>query len=152
MIFAALVGPCSARMDFEVFLQLRLHLLVREHGHDLGRQLIIGPGIAVNLEAMAGFLNPRGIVMAIPDIGHDDGGLAEIEAFGEGIVAAMVDDAIDLRDHRRLRIPLVDQHIGRNIRVLIKIVADIDQRPHRHFPMTLITRFSNSVSPEPSEP
>ena len=46
---------------------------------------------------MAGFLDARRIVMAIPDIGHDDGGLAEIEAFGEGVVAAVMDDRIDLR-------------------------------------------------------
>ena len=58
MILAALVGPCSARMAFEVFLQLRLHLLVGQHGHDLGRQLVIGPGVAVDLEAVAGFLQP----------------------------------------------------------------------------------------------
>ena len=76
---------------------------------------------------MPGFGCAHGVVVAVPDIGHHDGGLAEIEAFGERIVATVMDHSIDLRDDRRLGIPAGQMYVVRNIAVTVDVVADIDQ-------------------------
>ena len=85
---------------------------------------------------MAGFGHPRRVVVAVPDIGHDDGRLAEEQAFRERVVAAMVDHRSRLREHRRLRKPRLHDHIAGHIRVLVLVAAHIHQRaiarrPHR---------------------
>src|SRR5262249_30655895 len=56
----------------------------------------------------------------------------EIEAFGERIVAAMVDHSIDLGNNRRLRKPFRNMNVRRYFRILIDVVADIDESPDRH--------------------
>ncbi len=44
----------------------------------------------------------------------------------------MVNDGIDLGDHRRLGKPAVDADIAWNIGVAVLVVADVDQCPHGH--------------------
>jgi hypothetical protein len=76
---------------------------------------------------MTGFIDPRRIVVAIPDIGHDDCRLAEIEALGERVIAAVMDGCIDLRNDGWLRKPALDNDVTRQVAILVLIVADIDE-------------------------
>src|SRR5687767_11934587 len=117
---------------FRCGLELPLHFFAGQHGIDFLYELVIGPIVAMRLETVARLFDARGVVMAVPNIRHDQRRLAEIETLGEGIVAAMVNDGIDFGDHRRLRKPAVDADIAWNIGVPILVVADVDECPHGH--------------------
>ena len=107
--------------------ELFLHRAVVDHEVQLGGQLLRGPIVARHLEAVTGLVDTGGVVVAVPHIGHDDGRLAEVEAFRERVIAAVVDDGVDLRNDRRLREPALDDDIARHILVGVLVVADIDE-------------------------
>lgn len=82
-----------------------MHRLVGEHAFDSGPEFLGFPVIAVQVAPMPRFRNALGVVMAIPDIGHDESGLTKVQAFIERVVAPVVDHRIGLRDDRGLGIP-----------------------------------------------
>ena len=120
---------------------------------DGAKKIFIGPIVAMQFEAMPGLGDTGSIVVTIPDIGHDQRRLSEVEALREAVVPAMVNDCIGLRNHRWLWIPAGEMHVGRRCVVGVEIVADIDQHPigpaGEHATMM---RFSRSVSPAPRLP
>ena len=75
-------------------------------------EVVVRPVVAWQLEAVTGFLDPRRVVVTVPDVGHDDRRLAEIEALGERVVAAVMDDGVDLGDDGRLREPAIDDEFS----------------------------------------
>ena len=82
-----------------------MHRLVHEHAFNGGPEFLGLPVVAVQVAAVPRFRNALGVVMAIPDIGHDERRLAKIQALIERVVAPMMDHRIGLRDDRRLGIP-----------------------------------------------
>ena len=82
-------------------------------------------------DAVTSFVHARRVVMAVPDVRHDDRRFAEVKALSEGVVAAVMDDSINLRNDRGLRKPLVEDDVGRDICVLVEISADVDQCTQR---------------------
>jgi len=100
---------------------------IREDVLEVAGKLIVSPMIAMHFEALAGFMDAGGVVVAVPDVGHDYGGLSEIEAFGKGVVAAMMDDGVNLGDDGRLREPLIKDEIFRDVRIGVEVAADIDE-------------------------
>ena len=54
-----------------------------------------------------------------------------MKTLSEGVVAAVMDDSINLRNDRGLRKPLAEDDVGRDICVLAEISADVDQCTQR---------------------
>ena len=82
-----------------------MHHLVGEHAFNGGPQFLGLPVVAVQVAPVSCFRDALGVVMTIPDIGHDECGLTKVQALIERVVAPMMDHHIGLRDDRRLGIP-----------------------------------------------
>src|SRR5664280_2645069 len=107
------------------------HCAIGEDRVEVAREIVEGPVIAMHLDAMAGFVDAGGVVVAVPNVRHDDRRLAEVQTLGEGVVAAVVNDSVNLRNDRGLREPLVENYILWDVRVSVEICADIHQRADR---------------------
>lgn len=94
---------------------------------EIASKFVVGPIVAMHLEAVAGFVDAGGVIVAVPNIRHDDGRLGEVETFREGVVASVVNDGIDLRDDRRLGEPVFENDVFRNVRIGFEITAYIHQ-------------------------
>ena len=105
-----------------------MHFRVVQHRFEPPREIRVRPFVAVHLEAMAGFLDAGGVVVTVPDVGHDDGGLAEIQALGETVVAAVVDHRVDLWNDRGLRVPAGDMDVRWHVGIFAFVFLHVDQR------------------------
>ena len=75
-------------------------------------QLRVGEAVGVQAHAEPELVHPLGVVVLVPEQRQDDHGLAEVQALGGGVVAAVRDHQVGARDDRGLRQELRAVHVA----------------------------------------
>ena len=90
--------------------------------------------VSVHLDAVASFVQPRGVVVAVPHVWHDDRRFAEVQAFCGGVVPSVMDYSIHLRDNRWLRKPFVHHDVVWHCFIGIEVLTYVHDRTRRQSP------------------
>ena len=80
---------------------LRERLVGQELVDGVG-ELLVAEAVGREAPAEAGLVDPLGVVDLVPEQRQHDHRLAVVEGLGDGVVAAVGDDEVDLRQDRRL--------------------------------------------------
>ena len=103
----------------------RLQVGVGEQPPDRVGQLLVIEPVRVQPHAVAQLVHALRVVVLIPEQRQHDHRLAEVEALGHGVVAAVRDDHVDLRQDRRLRQELLAEHVvGERQQFVLRPLAD----------------------------
>ena len=86
---------------------------VGEQPFDGVGQLGVGEGVGVQPHPEPEFVDALGVFVLVPEQRQHDQRLAEVQRLGDGVVAAVGDHQVDLRDHLGLRQHLRADHVVR---------------------------------------
>ena len=119
---------------------------------DRGEQLLRRVAVGVEPHAEARLLDALGVVVLVPEQRQDDHRLAEVQALGDRVVAAVGDDGVDLREDRGLGQELLAGH--RRRAGAAARAAGPWRRSRGRAPSASVStsRCISSTSAEPSEP
>ena len=98
---------------------------VGEQRRDRAGQLLVLEAVRVQARAVVELVHPLRVVVLIPEQRQHDHRFPEVEALRHGVVAAVRDDHVDLRQDRRLRQELLAEHVvGQREQLVLRSLAD----------------------------
>ena len=83
--------------------------------------------VAMHADAMFRVIHTLGVIVAIPDVGHDKRWNAEIQAFIKTVVAAVLNKEIHVGQDADLWIPVIDDDVVGCLFILVKVIPGVDQ-------------------------
>jgi len=91
----------------------------------------VGEPVGVQPDAESQLVHPLRVVVLVPEQRQRDHRLAEVQALGDGVVAAMGDDQVAHRQHRRPREERRAGHVGSELDLGMHRIARCRRR-HQH--------------------